>query len=116
MKAKKIARDEIVKKIENKEPMVLVEALPAKYYRKEHLPGAVNIPHDEIERLAPELLTDRHAFIVVYCASPTCENSGIAANKLMEMGYTDVSQYEEGKQGWKEAGLKLVSGRRKEAA
>ena len=116
MNIKQISRKEIVEKLENKEPMVLVEALPEMYFRKAHLPGAVNIPHTEIERLAPELIPDKQSRIVVYCANLACDYSTIAARTLVEMGYTDVSEYEAGKQDWKDAGLMFSTGRRKEAA
>jgi rhodanese-related sulfurtransferase len=111
MKIKKISREAIVRKLEDKEPVLLVEALPEMYFRKEHLPGAMNIPHDAIERLAPELIPNKQASIVVYCASLTCENSTIAAQTLLQMGYTDVSEYEAGKQDWKDAGLALATDR-----
>ncbi len=39
------------------------------YYRHSHLPGAINLPLEEMER-APEVLPDRDAEIVVYCMSP----------------------------------------------
>jgi rhodanese-related sulfurtransferase len=40
-------------------------------FRHAHLPGAINIPADRVPDLAPRLLPDRHAMIVVYCAAPT---------------------------------------------
>jgi rhodanese-related sulfurtransferase len=42
---------------------------------------------------------------VTYCASLTCRNSEIAANKLIALGYTNVRDYAEGKADWIEAGL-----------
>jgi rhodanese-related sulfurtransferase len=83
----------------------VVEALPEMYYRKAHLPGAINIPHDRVDELAPRLLPDKTAAIVVYCANAPCKNSGIAAARLVELGYRDVRDYHEGKQDWIEAGL-----------
>lgn len=50
---------------------VLVEALPESYFRHTHLPGAVCIPPGKTGELAPLLLPDPSAFIVVYCAGPT---------------------------------------------
>jgi rhodanese-related sulfurtransferase len=35
---------------------------------------------------------------------------GIAAHVLRKLGYTDVRDYAEGKQGWREAGLPLEIG------
>lgn len=92
------------------EPITLVEALPPIHHRDGHLPGAVNIPHDEVELRAPGLLPDREAAIVVYCASETCANSGIAARRLRGLGYTDVRVYEAGKAAWAAEGLPLESG------
>jgi rhodanese-related sulfurtransferase len=89
---------------------VLVEALPAMYYEKEHLPNAINIPHDAVDALAPALLPDKAASIVVYCANGPCANSGIAAARLTRLGYTNVSDYHNGKAEWIEAGLPVESG------
>jgi rhodanese-related sulfurtransferase len=83
----------------------LVEALPEKYWRDWHLPGARNLPHDQVRQLAPALLPDKSAEIVVYCASPTCQNSHIAARVLEQMGYANVSVYPGVKLDWEEAGL-----------
>lgn len=94
-------------KLDAGEPMVLVEALPARYYEAEHLPGAINIPHDQIHRLAPEYLPDKNKPVVVYCASTDCQNSRIAAQALEIMGYRQVLEYVEGKADWKAAGLPL---------
>ncbi len=86
-------------------PPVLVEALPEKYYDDWHLPGAHHLPHDRVDALAATVLPDRHAEIVVYCASRTCQNSHIAARRLVQLGYANVAVYPGGKQEWQEAGL-----------
>ena len=49
----------------------LVETLPEAAFQKAHLPGAVNLPPDRLRGLAPRLLPDKGAPIIVYCASPT---------------------------------------------
>ncbi len=58
------------------------------------------MPHDQVEELAPKLLPDRAAAIVVYCANGPCQNSGIAAHRLTTLGYTNVRDYHDGKQDW----------------
>ena len=90
--------------------VTVVEALPPSYYEDGHLPGAINIPHTEVRALAPSLLPDKDAAIVVYCANLPCANSGVAARVLTKLGYTNVRQYAEGKDDWREAGLALESG------
>jgi rhodanese-related sulfurtransferase len=101
----KITRDQLKAKLDGDEKIYLVEALPEKYFLEKHLPGAINLPHDRVAELAPQLLGDRAAEIVVYCASTTCQNSTIAVEKLTELGYTNVRDYKEGKQDWVDAGL-----------
>ncbi len=66
-----ISRDELKMKIDRGEPFLLVETLPAATYHHAHLPGAINLPPDQVMQLAPQLLPDKAAEIVVYCASPT---------------------------------------------
>ena len=68
---KTISRDELKQKIDRKETFLLVETLPAAAYHHAHLPGAVNMPPDKVTELAPTLLPEKYAEIVVYCASPT---------------------------------------------
>ena len=66
-----ISRDELKGKIDRGDEFVLVETLPAVAYHHEHLPGAINLPPDRVRELAPNLLPDKSAEIIVYCSSPT---------------------------------------------
>ncbi len=102
---KTIAREQIKEKLDTNDSMIIIEALPPKYFDTEHLPGAINIPHDEIKTQASNMLPNKDAFIVVYCASTECKNSKIAADALLHMGYTNTYEYVEGKQHWLEANL-----------
>ena len=79
--------------------VTVVEALPPEYYEDAHLPGAINIPHTEVRALAPQLLPDKDAAIVVYCANEPCPNSGIAVHVLGKLGYTNVRDYAERQAG-----------------
>lgn len=106
---KNIERDELHKMVTEGSATV-VEALPREYYDQGHLPGALHMPHDQVDELAPQLLTDKSAPVVVYCANAACKNSSIAATRLEELGYTNVYAYEEGKAGWSEAGLPVETG------
>lgn len=64
-----ISREELWEKIENGEDFTLVDVLDEPFYRHSHLPGAINIPLDEIET-AEETLPDKATEIVVYCMDP----------------------------------------------
>lgn len=106
---KTITREQIKNKLNALEPMLIVEALPPKYFDAEHLPGALNIPHDEVRDKAADMLRNKDEFIIVYCASTACTNSKIAAETLQQIGYTNVHEYVEGKQDWLEAKLPVES-------
>lgn len=102
---KEISLHELNARVHSATPPMLLEALPAKYYRDWHLPGARHMPHDEARGLAPTLVPDKRTPIVVYCASATCRNSHIAARVLVQLGYQHVEVFPGGKQAWSEAGL-----------
>ena len=104
-----ITRQELQARLATAQPPTVLEALPEKYYRQGHLPGALHLPHDQVDLLAPGMLFDKSAQIVVYCASAQCRNSHIAAHRLSMLGYTNVSVYAGGKKDWEEAGLPLES-------
>jgi len=103
-------REELRRRLAGAPPPVLAEALPEKYWRDWHLPGARHLPHDEVERLAPAVLPDKSAEIVLYCASPSCQNSHLAARRLAQLGYENVAVYPGGKQDWSEAGYPVERG------
>jgi rhodanese-related sulfurtransferase len=66
-----IGREELQEKIARKDRFMLVETLAPHNYNHNHLPGAVNLPPDQIAQLAPRVLPDKTAEIIVYCAKLT---------------------------------------------
>jgi rhodanese-related sulfurtransferase len=68
---KTISRDELKAKIDAGDRFTLVETLPAAAWEHQHLPGALNLPPDQVSALAPTLLPSMSAEIVVYCGGPT---------------------------------------------
>ena len=63
----RITRDELRAKIERGDAFHLFEVLGPMYFRKHHLPGARNLPPDQVTTLVPQLVPDKGAEIVVYC-------------------------------------------------
>ena len=64
-----ISREELKAKMDRGDDFVLVETLAEEHYELTHLPGAINLPPGQAER-AEELVPDKGAEVVVYCASP----------------------------------------------
>jgi rhodanese-related sulfurtransferase len=72
MAVRTISREELKGKLDRGEGVIVVETLGPAYYEDAHLPGAINIPHTEVEDLAPSLLPDKAAQVVVYCSNKAC--------------------------------------------
>ena len=66
-----ISRDELKSKLNRREKFTLLETLPKNAYEHAHIPTAKNLPPGEVKTLAPTLLPDKNAEIIVYCGSPT---------------------------------------------
>jgi rhodanese-related sulfurtransferase len=96
-----ITRQELQARLERTDRPVLVEALGGAFFADAHLPGAVNIPPGNVDRLAPRRLPDRDAPIVVYC-SGSCSSADAVARRLEAVGYTNVAVYVGGKEDWVE--------------
>ena len=90
----------------NNEKFKLVEVLSEENFGGGHIPGAVNLPLDKLEKLAPEKLKKNES-IMVYCASYACHASTRAARLLLDLGYKKILDYKGGKKGWIAAGLEL---------
>jgi rhodanese-related sulfurtransferase len=53
----------------DRKQVTLVETLAPERYREAHIPGAVNIPPEQITDLAAQLLPNKDAQIITYCAN-----------------------------------------------
>lgn len=85
-------------------PPVIVDVLPRSSYTKLRVKGAVSIPVTEIADLAPKVLPDKTAEIVVYCGSYRCAASVQAAKELKALGYENVHDFKAGIRKWAELG------------
>jgi rhodanese-related sulfurtransferase len=101
-----ISRADLHRRVASGDGPILVEALGAGFYDDAHLPGAINIPPAQVDTLAPALLPDRHAAIVVYCTGAGASSDAVA-RRLEELGYRTVAVYRGGKEDWVEHGLPL---------
>jgi rhodanese-related sulfurtransferase len=77
----------------------LVEVLPEADYRREHLPGAVNLPLPQLTREAAARL-DPERDVVVYCYDTQCDLSARGAALLEAYGFERVHDYVGSKAEW----------------
>ncbi|HET9694739.1 MAG TPA: rhodanese-like domain-containing protein [Steroidobacteraceae bacterium] len=69
-------------------------------YAEGHVPGAVNVPHDQLASRLAEVPKDKD--VVLYCRSG--RRAGLAADLLKANGYTRLSHLEGDMQAWVEKG------------
>ena len=81
----------------------LVEVLPAREYKREHLPKAINIPLSHLNPETAQQLRKDQA-IIIYCADYASDMSARAAWRLESMGFQEVYRYTAGKSDWLSAG------------
>jgi len=100
-----VTRDELMASLRDS-LVTLLDVRPRQEFALGHLPGALNIPLDELDRHLSELPEGRE--IVAYCRGPYCVLSFEAVASLRARGY-QVRRLEDGFPEWKAAGLEVVT-------
>jgi rhodanese-related sulfurtransferase len=100
---------ELTERMNSQKPFILADARDVDSYDDAHIPGAIPIPADEVERLADEY--DRNLEVITYCGSYQCPASTMAAKEYMKMGFTNVREYKGGIKEWEENGNPVESNR-----
>ena len=90
------------------EPVVVVDARSAQSYEKEHIPGAINLPHRTMTEESTRHL-DRKNLYVVYCDGIGCNASTKGALNLARLGFR-VKELMGGIDWWKRDGHKTEGG------
>ncbi len=101
-----IAADELLRRIRNKEVIVL-DVRPGLEYRAGHILGARSVPVKELQRRLAEL--PKRKEIVAYCRGPFCVYADEAVSLLKRKGYR-ARRLDTGFPDWKSAGLPVETG------
>ena len=70
---------------------VIVDVRRQDEYDAGHIPGAILIPNESIDKDQPEELPDLNQIILIYCRSGN--RSKQAAQKLFDMGYRNIYEF-----------------------
>jgi rhodanese-related sulfurtransferase len=101
-----ITSADLVKRLEGEDVPVILDVRSPEEYAGGHIPGAINVPYDQIAANLDSLESFLAAEIVVYCR--TGRRAGVAEKALREAGFTQVVDLEGHMTSWNEAGLPVV--------
>jgi rhodanese-related sulfurtransferase len=102
-----ISTEELQHRLQQRDKFHFWNVLTDKYFTGELIPGSHRVPLDHVGREAATAQIPKNAEIIVYCAGPSCPQSTLAAEKLNNLGYTNVKAYEGGIEEWKKAGYQI---------
>ena len=90
--------------LEAGERIVVIDARSPEAFQREHIPGAINIPHRTMSADSTSRL-DRAALIVTYCDGIGCNGSTKGAVNMLNLGFR-VKELMGGLDWWKRDGHK----------
>lgn len=96
-----LPREELLKRV-REDLVTVIDVRPPLEYAAGHVPGAVNIPMDELEQRLADF--DPGQEIVAYCRGPHCVLAFDAVARLREKGLK-ARRLQDGYPEWKAAGL-----------
>jgi rhodanese-related sulfurtransferase len=82
---------------------LLLDVRTVAEYESAHVPGAVNIPHDELPDRTAEIAAFRARGVITYCESG--RRAGIAAESLEAAGFREIGHLQGDMSAWRGRGL-----------
>ena len=88
---RQVSMDEAVKMMKNEKNYIILDVRRPDEYAEGHIPGAINLPNEEIGASEISELPDKTQLILVYCRSGRRSNE--ASEKLVKLGYTNIVEF-----------------------
>ena len=88
---RQISMDEAVKMMKDEKNYIILDVRRPDEYAEGHIPGAINVPNEDIDTSDIAELPNKSQLILVYCRSG--RRSKEAAAKLVKLGYTNIVEF-----------------------
>ncbi len=93
---------DLAEAMKNGDDLVVIDTRSPEAFRREHIPGAINLPHRAMNRETTKQL-DKSKVLVTYCDGIGCNASTKGALALARLGF-DVRELLGGLDWWKRDG------------
>lgn len=101
-----ISQAELMQRIEANHAHLILDVRNAEEYKKGHIPGAINIPHDRLDSRFIEISSHKNKDVVLYCGSGG--RVVIAANILQSAGFSRLLHLDGDMNGWLSNGMPVA--------
>ena len=88
---RQIGMEQAIAIMEQESDYIILDVRRVDEFAEKHIPGAINIPNEEIGEEPIPQLPDKDQLILVYCRSGN--RSKQASGKLVALGYTNVVEF-----------------------
>ena len=88
---RQISMDEAVKMMRDEKDYIILDVRRPDEFAEGHIPGAINVPNEEIGTTEIAELPQKSQLILVYCRSG--RRSKEASEKLVMLGYTNIVEF-----------------------
>ena len=88
---RQISMDEAVDMMKRESGYIILDVRRPDEYAAGHIPGAINLPNEDIGSDEIKILPNKSQLILVYCRSG--RRSKEASEKLVKLGYTNIVEF-----------------------
>ena len=88
---RQISMNEAVKMMKDEKNYIILDVRRPDEFAEGHIPGAINVPNEEIGTADIAKLPEKSQLILVYCRSG--RRSKEASEKLVKLGYTNIVEF-----------------------
>lgn len=103
-KVKTISTEQLQQRLKEGNSLHFWNVLTDGFFKGDMIPGSRRVPLDTIGLEGSQAQSPKNEEVIVYCGGPKCPQSLQAAQKLTDLGYTNVRAYEGGLEEWRNAG------------
>ncbi len=97
-----ISQAELMRRIESDHAQLVLDVRSPEEYKAGHIPGAINIPHDQVSSRLAEISSHKNNEVVLYCRSG--RRVAIAADILQSAGFSKLLHLDGDMYDWQSNG------------